>query len=295
MTDLRSKFCIVCKKVQAKYGLKGQKNTHCVSCKTDGMIILNVKNCIICSKKQPAFGYQNEKPNHCADCKKEDMIDLITKKCIVCNKIAACFGFEGKDYLHCIKCKSDGMINLKDLGKKCKQKSCPIRGNSKYRGYCTHCFQHLFPEDPLIKEMNCKTYESKVKTMLLESGYTFTCDKPIQYSGCDCSSRRRVDFWKLIGNTILAIEVDENQHKYYKEKDEEIRYDDLFMHFSGKWIFIRFNPNKYKKSTGLLVNPRMEERLPRLQKMIDLQIDKIKREANKNLIEIHTLLFDSKL
>jgi hypothetical protein len=141
--------------------------------------------------------------------------------------------------------------------------------------------------------MYCKTYVSKVKSMLLESGYTFTCDKPIQYSGCDCTSRRRVDFWKLIGNTMLAIEVDENQHKYYNEKDEEIRYDDLFMHFSGKWIFIRFNPNTFKKSSGRIVNPRMEERLPHLLEMIDTQIDKIKREANKDLIEIHTLFFDS--
>jgi hypothetical protein len=94
---------------------------------------------------------------------------------------------------------------------------------------------------------------------------------------------------------MLAIEVDENQHKYYSEKDEEIRYDDLFMHFSGKWIFIRFNPNKFKKSTGLIVNPRMEERLPRLLKMVDTQIERIKREANKDLVEIHTLFFDAEM
>ena len=45
---------------------------------------------------------------------------------------------------------------------------------------------------------------------------------------------------------MLCIEVDENQHKYYIKSDENNRYDDLFMDFSGKFIFIRYNPDKYK-------------------------------------------------
>jgi hypothetical protein len=96
----------------------------------------------------------------------------------------------------------------------------------------------------------------------------------------------------MIGNTILAIEVDENQHSGYDKKDEEIRYDDLFMHFSGKWVFIRFNPNKYRRD-GVVYNPKMYERTCRLLKEIQKHIERIQKEENKELVEIHHLFFNS--
>jgi len=42
---------------------------------------------------------------------------------------------------------------------------------------------------------------------------------------------------------MLAVETDEFAHKGYDKTNEEIRYDDLYMIHSGKWIFIRFNPD----------------------------------------------------
>ena len=56
--------------------------------------------------------------------------------------------------------------------------------------------------------------------------------------GC-CETKRRIDLRMLINNTILSIEVDEHQHKKYIKYDENIRYENLFMDFSGKYIFIR--------------------------------------------------------
>lgn len=290
MVDVRSKKCVVCKTVIAKFGENG-KRTHCVQCKTDNMLIDNPK-CIKCNKKQPTFGLSGQKQSHCKDCKTPEMIDLVTKKCIQCNMIAACFGVEGtKEYNYCGNCKKDDMINLKDIKRQCKQENCLLRGNKKYNGYCTFCFQHLFPDDPLCLQMNCKTYETKVRSVLIEHNLDFTHDKPTFHSGCDCSSRRRVDFWKIIGNTILAIEVDENQHKDYNKKDEEIRYDDLYMHFSGKWVFIRFNPNKYKSGNAVL-NPRMEARTPKLLEEITKHTERILKEDNKELVEIYHLFFN---
>ena len=32
--------------------------------------------------------------------------------------------------------------------------------------------------------------------------------------------------------------------------DEDTRYNDLYMAYSGKWIYIRFNPDKYKDKKG---------------------------------------------
>jgi len=53
-----------------------------------------------------------------------------------------------------------------------------------------------------------------------------------------------------IGNTLLCIETDENQHMSYDPQDEINRYNDLMMVHSGKWIFIRFNPDKYTDKSG---------------------------------------------
>jgi hypothetical protein len=111
----------------------------------------------------------------------------------------------------------------------------------------------------------------------------FIHDKPLYTGNCDCTHRRRIDHRKLIGNTILAIETDENAHNNYDSKDEEIRYDDLFMIHSGKWIFIRFNPDGK--------NIDMEDKLDKLIETIQEQIDRIEDEENENLVEIIKLFY----
>ena len=49
----------------------------------------------------------------------------------------------------------------------------------------------------------------------------------------------------LIDNTMLCIEIDEKQHKRYIKYGGNIGYDTLFMDFSGKYIFIRYNPDRF--------------------------------------------------
>ena len=75
--------------------------------------------------------------------------------------------------------------------------------------------------------------------------------------GC-CATKRRIDLRKIINNTLLCIEVDEEQHKSYVKHDESNRYNDLFMDISGKYIFIRYNPDKFadkdkKQKTHMLI------------------------------------------
>ena len=52
-------------------------------------------------------------------------------------------------------------------------------------------------------------------------------------NGC-CSAKRRIASRKLVNNTMLCLEVDENQHRYYIKSYENNRCDELFMDFSGK-------------------------------------------------------------
>ena len=62
---------------------------------------------------------------------------------------------------------------------------------------------------------------------------------------------------------------------------------------SGKWIFVRFNPDKYKDSTGkITTEPPLEDRLAPLKKEINKHIERIKKGKNTELFEIHYMYYD---
>jgi hypothetical protein len=79
------------------------------------------------------------------------------------------------------------------------------------------------------------------------------------------------------------VETDEFAHSGYDSKDEEVRYDDLYMIHSGKWIFIRFNPD------GKGVD--MEDKLGSLIDEIRAQIERIEHEKNTDLVEIIKMFY----
>lgn len=116
-------------------------------------------------------------------------------------------------------------------------------GSKKYNGYCATCFKHLFPLDERSTFTHTHTKELRVRNAINEHFEGFIHDMPLYTGHCDCSMRRRIDHRILLGATLLCVETDEFAHKGYDPLDEEIRYDDLFMVHSGKWIFIRFNPD----------------------------------------------------
>ena len=113
----------------------------------------------------------------------------------------------------------------------------------------------------------------------------FVHDKPLYTGNCDCTHRRRIDHRKLINETILAIETDEFAHRSYDKYDEEIRYDDLYMIHSGKWIFIRFNPDNNTDKTDF------EDKIVKLQETMIEQNSRIENEENMELVEIIKLYY----
>ena len=187
------------------------------------------------------------------------------------------------------------MINVKD--ERCKAENCLKKGNKNYKGYCTNCFQNLFPLDPLTFQIRSKTKEIAVRDFINSIFEGFQHDKPLWYNEkpCDCTTKRRIDHRKLINNTLLCIETDENQHKSYSKEDEVARYNDLFMAFGGKFIFIRFNPDKYKDKTGKSCNPMLVNRLPVLQSEINKQITRIENNENTELLEVIELYYDQNI
>ena len=152
--------------------------------------------------------------------------------------------------------------------------------------YCARCFKRKFPEDPRSAVIYEHTKEIAVRNALTANFEGFIYDHTLYTANCDCTHRRRVDHRKLIGNTILAIETDEWGHRNYDEKDEEIRYHDLYMLHSGKWVFIRFNPDVM----GARREP-LAERLERLVAEVAVQSGRIEREENVELLEVIKLYY----
>jgi len=153
-------------------------------------------------------------------------------------------------------------------------------GSTAYDGYCATCFKQMFPNDGRSKVVYRHTKEIMVRNYINENFDGFIHDKPLYTGNCDCTHRRRIDHRKLIGNTILAIETDEFGHRGYDKTDEEIRYDDLYMIHSGKWIFIRFNPDSNVSKTDI------DDKLDKLIETMKECIYKIQKEENKELVKI---------
>ena len=153
-------------------------------------------------------------------------------------------------------------------------------GSSAYDGYCATCFKRVFPNDERSKKIYTHSKEIMVRNIINANFEGFIHDIPLYTGNCDCTHRRRIDHRKLFGNTILAIETDEFGHRGYDKIDEEIRYDDLFMIHSGKWIFIRFNPDSNISKIDI------NDKLNKLIETIEVCIDCIKQENNTDLVKI---------
>ena len=231
MVDIKNPKCIECKVKQPVFNSPGEtKALYCSACSKDGMVDIKNPKCIECKVKVPNFNNPGEtKALYCSACSKDGMVDIKNPKCIECKVKQPVFNSPGETKaLYCSACSKDGMVDVKNSRCKGQAGHCPQAGNKKYKGYCTHCFSHMFPKDPLTFQIRCKTKEIAVRDFINTHFEGFHHDRPIRY-GCDCAHRRKIDHRKLIGNTMLAIETDEDQHRYYDTEDETKRYDDLFM------------------------------------------------------------------
>jgi hypothetical protein len=274
---------------RATYGL----NSEPIRCKQHKEYNMKL-SCNLCKcGKQPFYNLKGMTPKFCAVCKKDGMIDVKDKMC-VCGKYPS-FNYQNLKPEYCMSCKKDGMINVKD--NRCKGENCETIANKNYKGYCVNCFQHLFPNDPLTFQIRSKTKEIAVRDFINSKFTDFQHDKALWYNEnpCDCTTKRRIDHRKLVNETLLCIETDKNQHKYYSKTDEESRYHDLFMAYGGKFIFIRFNPDKYFDKNGKSRNPMLVNRLPVLENEINKQIKRIENNENTELLEVIELYYDEKI
>ena len=290
MIDVLDPKCITCKSKRLNFNFEGKPPKYCADCKTDHMVDVRSTKCIKCKRKQPTFNFKGLKAKYCKSCSQEGMIDVLNPKCITCKIKQSFYNFDGLKAEYCFDCKEDSMINVKSI--KCRGIICETVAKPKYDGYCAHCFKYTFPNDTRTKNMYNKTKEFIVREYINENFDGFEHDKVMHIGGCDCTNRHRIDHRILIGNTLLAIETDENQHKWYDKVSENERYHNMFMVHGGKWIWIRFNPDSYKHN-GINKNPDIKSRLDTLGTEIHKQMDRIKNDQNTEMHEIIKLFYDS--
>ena len=245
--------------------------------------------CVVCGGGEVCE--HKRQRNRCKNCGGSQLCEHNKAKtyCKICGGSAYCE--HNLEKRNCPDC--DGYRACKS-NKEPYNTGCKTQGNRKLNGYCSHCFVHLFPDDPKALTVRKKSKELQIMTHIFSKYTGFKNDKPfyVDLEGGCCETKRRIDLRKLITNTMLCIEVDENQHKYYIKEHEHNRYNDLFMDFSGKYIFIRYNPDKYIDKFGKSKNPMFETRMEVLENSINKHVMRILNEENTDLIEIHHLFYD---
>ncbi len=212
-----------------------KRKEYCIICGGSQMCEHNIRKdrCITCGGSQACE--HNTDKNNCVKCQGKNICehDKIRYKCVLCEGGRICEHKKRKS--HCKKCGGSAL---------CKSEWCETTGNTRYDGYCLHCFIHLFPDKPNVK--NYKTKEKAVIDYVFEQfpleKYSWISDKRIQ-DGC---SRKRPDLFLDLGYQIIIVEVDENQHELYDCSCENKRLMELSQDVNHRpIIFIRFNPDEY--------------------------------------------------
>lgn len=227
-----------------------KKSRFCGLHKEDGMVDMKHKKCLFDScLLTPSYANVGDKsPKYCLEHKLEEMVNVKHKKCANpdCNLIPSYNKINEKTALFCREHRAEGMIDV--THKKCLSQWCDNRiVINKYEDYCVFCFIHLFPDKPITK--NYKTKEKAIVDFVVAEfpNVTWISDKRV-IDGC---SRRRPDLFLDMGNQVIIIEIDENQHTNYDCSCENKRLMEISKDIGHRnLIFIRFNPDQYINRNG---------------------------------------------
>jgi hypothetical protein len=191
------------------------------------------------------------------------------------------------------------MIDVKN--KTCKSEWCLTHVQTKFDGYCLYCYINLFPNKNVSQ--NYKTKElAVVEFIKMNIPNNWVVDKIIQGG----YSKRRPDLLLDLGEQVIIIEIDENQHIDYDCSCENKRLMELSQDLQHRPIvFIRFNPDSYKKngknitscwsinSNGICIvsKSKKDEWIERLNLLVEQTNYWINNKTNKT-IEIIQLFYD---
>ena len=70
------------------------------------------------------------------------------------------------------------------------------------------------------------------------------------------------------------------------------KYDNLFMGFTGEYLIIRYNSNKYIDKYNKSKHPYFKSRINVLEYVINKHINRIENDENNELLEIDNVFYD---
>jgi len=167
----------------------------------------------------------------------------------------------------------------------CKQ----VHANLKYDKLCVDCFVNYYPSDPRSdKKSRLKRRETVVREAIDDMFEGFIHNRAFSTGSC-CPRSREIDHRITINGTVLAVETDENAHVSRDKQDEINRYDDLFVAYSAKFVFIRFNCDTNREDYGAKTS--LDHKIQALLSCIGTQITRIRHNENTELCEIVKLFY----
>ena len=195
------------------------------------------------------------------------------------------------------------MVNL--MSRMCITPKCTTMASNKaYKGHCYRCFINTYPDNQVVR--NHKTKERDVADFIRATyaDLTIAFDQRVA-DGC---SLRRPDILMDMGEYVIIVEIDENQHTSYDCSCENKRLMQLFTDIGSRpLVMIRFNPDQYydlsKKSVAscwgytegrgiCVVKPNKTTQWAQRLETLKTTVDLILTEGSKKEIDVIHLYYD---
>jgi len=299
------------------FDIKGGKGRFCAEHKSNEMVNVKNKRCEHegCDSR-PSFDIKGGKGRFCSQHKSNEMVDVKHKRCEHegC-QTGASYGIPGHQKSHCFPHRQKGMIrrpNAKCCHSKCKEMA--IWGTNWVP---THCEAHKTPEDKNLVERPCASCglmyvlddsnkceycnpesfeisrlakQNALMSYLDNRGLSGeSTDKKIDNGIC---STERPDRVYDLGDKILVLECDENQHQDRACLCEQTRMVNIGQSFGGIPVyFIRFNPDDYSPENDRKNPEELNKRYKLLGDLI-FDIKNNKHSMPQDLVSAIYLYYD---
>jgi hypothetical protein len=150
---------------------------------------------------------------------------------------------------------------------------CPIKRNHKYDNFCTHCFGHLFPNDPrtaLIRK-TVNERERRIQTLLSNNNIAFDWQPYVSFGCLDLAKQyAKTEFTLYSDCCTLVLEVDQHQHQESAytvlcdmKRMVDVRAAMLAAGNAQPLLWVRYNPDTFYRTSQkvTLSQERREQQL----------------------------------
>jgi hypothetical protein len=258
----------------------GVQPYNCIKCKGKGICEHDRRRftCRVC--QGPGICSHGKTRSYCRPCNGSRVCEHVINKslCFECKGSQVCEHHNIRYY--CIECKGGGICNHLQKRNSCfecnSSKNCDHvipdqdcsectrkRGrvciyhptswcgnfaSKKYNNYCAFCFQNLFPDTELCRNIRTKELAMVAFVTEMFPYYEWRKNRRIP----DGISQRRPDMYCDFEDFVLLIECDECKHKGYSCEHKRIMQlmQDAKMR---PIVIIRLNPDAYVDSNGVRV------------------------------------------